>query len=82
MSFNEIVDTIDSFKELWDKNENGDNPLLRYQTRLIREAALKGRIEEFDPALMMAIVDHFTVHEDGRLQIRYHDGTEFEVATE
>ena len=39
-------------------------------------------IEEFDPALMMAIVDHFTVHEDGRLQIRYHDGTEFEVATE
>ena len=76
------MDTIDSFKELWDKNENGDNPLLRYQTRLIREAALKGRIEEFDPALMMAIVDYFTVHEDGSLQIRYHDGTEFEVATE
>lgn len=82
MSFNEIVDTIETYKELWDKNEAGDNPLLRYQTKLIREAASKGRIEEFDPALMMAIVDHFTVHEDGRLQIRYHDGTEFEVATE
>lgn len=82
MSFNEIVDTIDSYTDFWAKNEAGDNPLLRYQTRLIREAAEKGRIEEFDPALMMAIVDHFTVHEDGRLQIKYHDGTEFEVATE
>lgn len=71
-----------TYKELWDKNEAGDNPLLRYQTKLIREATSKGRIEEFDPVLMMAIVDHFTVHEDGRLQIRYHDGTEFEVATE
>ena len=41
-----------------------------------------GAIEEFDPVLMMAVMDHITVFEDGRLQILFYDGTEFEVATE
>lgn len=43
-----------------------------------------GTINEFDSALMMAVMDHITVFEDGRrrLKIRFYDGTEFEVATE
>ena len=32
--------------------------------------------------LMMAVMDHVTVFEDGRLKIRFYDGTEFEVETE
>lgn len=41
-----------------------------------------GTINEFDSALMMAVMDHVTVFEDGRLKIRFYDGTEFEVETE
>ena len=44
--------------------------------------AAAGPIKEFDSALMMAVMDHITVFEDGRLQIKFYDGTEFEVATE
>ena len=47
----------------------------------MKDAAV-GTIEEFDPALMMAVMDHITVFEDGRLKIKFYDGTEFEVATE
>ena len=41
-----------------------------------------GTINEFDSALMMAVMDHITVFEVCRLKIRFYDGTEFEVATE
>ena len=41
-----------------------------------------GEIKEFDAALMMAVMDHIIVFEDGRLQIKFYDGTEFEIATE
>ena len=41
-----------------------------------------GPIKEFDSAHMMAVMDHVTVFEDGRLKIRFYDGTEFEVETE
>lgn len=41
-----------------------------------------GTINEFDSALMMAVMDHVTVFEDGRFKIRFYDGTEFEVETE
>ena len=41
-----------------------------------------GVIEEFDPALMMSLMDYVTVFEDGRLQIKFYDGMEFEIATE
>ena len=44
--------------------------------------AAAGPIKEFDSELMMAVMDHITVFEDGRLQIRFYDVTEFEVATE
>lgn len=44
--------------------------------------AVAGTINEFNSTLMMAVMDHVTVFEDGRLKIRFYDGTEFEVETE
>ena len=44
--------------------------------------AAAGPIKEFDPELMMAVMDRITVFEDGMLQIKFYDGTEFEVETE
>ena len=41
-----------------------------------------GQIKEFDSALMMAVMDHITVYENGRLKIRFYNETEFEVTTE
>lgn len=41
-----------------------------------------GPIKEFDSAHMMAVMEHITVYEDGRLKIRFYDETEFEDTTE
>lgn len=82
MSWNEIVEHQEEYRETWQTNINSEDVLLRYKTRLLRKHAAAGVIEEFDSALMMSIMDHITVFEDGRLQILFYDGTEFEVATE
>lgn len=39
-------------------------------------------IEAYDAKLMISVMEHITVFEDGRLTIKFYDGTEFEVATE
>ncbi len=59
-----------------------DDVLLRYKTRLIMKQASAGTIKEFDSEFMMAVMDFVTVFEDGRLQIRFYDGMQFEIETE
>jgi site-specific DNA recombinase len=82
MSWNEIVEKQTNYQESWQDNIKGDDVLLRYKTKLVMKQAAAGPIKEFDPELMMSVMDHITVYEDGRLQIRFYDETEFEVATE
>ena len=82
ISWNEIAEHPEDYQETWDANIKSDDVLLRYKTRLLMKHAVAGPIKEFDSALMMAVMDHITVFEDGRLQIRFYDETEFEVATE
>ena len=76
MSWNEITE------QKWEANIKSDDVLLRYKTRLLMKHVEAGPIKEFDPELMMAVMDHITVFEDGRLKIKFYDGMEFEVATE
>lgn len=82
MSWNEIVDHQADYQERWQENIRGDDVLLRYKTRLVIQHAAAGPIKEFDLKLMLAVMDHITVFEDGRLQIKFHDETEFEEETE
>jgi len=82
MSWNEIVENQEDYQEAWKANLQGEDILLRYKTRLLLKQAATGAIEEFVPDLMMTVMDHITVFEDGRLQIKFYDGTEFEIATE
>lgn len=82
MSCNEIVEHQADYQERWQKNIKGDDVLQRYKTKLVMKHAEEGPIKGVDSALMMAVMDHITVYEDGRLQIRFYDETEFEVATE
>ncbi len=82
MSWNEIVEHQADYQERWQENIKGDDVLLRYKTKLLMKHAAAGPIKEFDLELMMAVMDYITVYEDGRLQIKFYEGTEFEVATE
>lgn len=82
MSWNEIVLHKEEYQEHWQGNIKSDDGLLRYKTRLLMKHVAAGAIKEFEPELMMAVMDHITVFEDGRLQIKFYDGTELEVETE
>lgn len=82
MGWNEIAEHPEDYKEKWEANLKSDDVLLRYKTRLLMRHVEAGPIKEFDSALMMAVMDHITVFENGRLQIRFYDGTEFEVTIE
>ena len=82
MSWNQIVENQKSYKEAWDENLRSDDPLLKYKTKLLMRTAAAGPIRGFDSELMRIVMDIITVHEDGRLQIRFYDGTEFELAAE
>ena len=82
MSWNQIVENQKSYKEAWDENLRSDDPLLKYKTKLLMRTAAAGPIRGFDLELMRIVMDIITVHEDGRLQIRFYDGTEFELAAE
>ena len=82
MRWNEIVEHQEDYQEHWQVNLKGEDVLVRYKTRVIMQQVTAGPIKEFNPALMMAVMDYITVFEDGRMQIKFYDGTEFEVATE
>jgi len=61
--------------ETWVANIKGEDVLLRLQTRLVMKKAEAGPIKEWGPELMMAVMDRITVFEDGRLQIKFYEGT-------
>lgn len=82
MGWNEIAEHPEDYQEKWEANIKSDDVLLRYKTRLLMKHVKAGPIKEFDSALMMAVMDHIIVYEDGRLKIRFYDETEFEVTTE
>lgn len=77
MGWNEIAGHPKKYESTWKKNLKSGNELLCYKTRQIMEAAKEGLIEEFDPWLMIRVMDIITVYESGDLKIRFYDGTEF-----
>ena len=77
MGWNAIAEHPKKYESVWKKNLKSGNELLGYKTRQIMEAAKKGPIKDFDPWLMIRVMDIITVYENGNLTIRFYDGTEF-----
>lgn len=82
MGWNEIVNHESEYRAGWKQNLEGEDLLRRYKTKQLMEKVADGTIEKFDGELMIMVMDHIMVFEDGRLQIKFYDGTVFEVATD
>lgn len=82
MSWNEIAGNDNEYLDFWNKNLEDGDELLRHKTRLLKAAARKGKIKEFDGELMIMVMDYIKVFGTGKLAIRFYDGTEFECETE
>lgn len=80
-SFNVLVENKEHFIEKW-KAEDGDE-LKRYRAkefiRIVEEGA---EIEEFDTDLYFRMVEKIGVLEDGKVVVRFLDGTEVECVIE
>ena len=82
MSWNQITGNLSEYVDHWRENMREGNELLRYKTAQLAAEAKKGPIKEFDPELMIKVMDHIMVFESGNLRIRFFDGTEFSCETE
>lgn len=83
MSWNEIVNNQEDYNEHWQENLQSDDILLRCKTKLLMKRVNKvGALKIFNPELMLAVMNSIIVYEDGRLKIKFYDGSEFEVETE
>jgi hypothetical protein len=81
MRWNSIAGNYADYESKWGNNLESGNELLRHKTRQIMERAKNGKIREFDPKLMIEVMDIITVYESGNLRIRFYDGTEFSYET-
>lgn len=82
MCWNEIAGNYSDYLDFWNNNLEEGDVLLRHKTRLLMDAAKKGKIKTFDGELMIMVMDYIKVFESGKLVIRFYDGTEFECETE
>lgn len=82
MAWNEMVEHRSDYEAEWQRIMAGEDVLKSYKTKLLMKHIEAGKITDFDAPLMMAVMDYIKVFEDGSLQIKFYDGTEFEVATE
>ena len=83
MSWNEIVKNQEDYNEHWQESLHSDDLLLRFKTKLLMKQVNKaGTLKQFNPELMLAVMDNIIVYEDGKLKIKYYDDSEFEVETE
>lgn len=74
-AWNSLIDNREEMKKKWEQLAEHGNPQEQY--RAVQFVDI-GRMEVFDAVLMLKVVEHITVFEDGRLVVRFMEGTEVE----
>ena len=64
----------------WSKQEKKGTELEQLRTRQMRELAELGPLTEVVPELVQTVLESITVKGDGTFDIRFLDGTAFNVA--
>ncbi|MBQ7435982.1 MAG: hypothetical protein IJV30_01505 [Oscillospiraceae bacterium] len=63
----------------WEKQEREGTELEQLRARQMRELAEQGRLTEVVPELVQTVLESITVKGDGSFDIRFLDGTAFNV---
>lgn len=79
IAWNELVRNKEGLKAKWEKIIEGEDVLLKYKTKqIIKLVEIMSPLEEVDIDLMLKTLDIVRVYEDGRVVIKFYDGTEME----
>lgn len=79
IAWNTIIDNIESCKAKWEMQANGNDLLTAYRARdFLRLTENQKEIDKVDTDFVIRVLDNITVYENGRIVIRFLDGTEIE----
>lgn len=83
MAWNHIVDNREQFMEKWHEQMESDDLLIPFRVlQFIELAENVDRIENIDLDLILRTLDYIKVFEDGKLLVRFMEGTELECKSE
>ena len=78
-AWNTIVRDRKKMNQRWEKQEREGTELEQLRARQMRELAEQGRLTEVVPELVQTVLESITVKGDGSFDIRFLDGTAFNV---
>lgn len=79
IAWNTIIDNIESCKAKWEMQANGNDLLTAYRARdFLRLTENQKEIDKVDTDFVIRVLDNIIVYENGRIVIRFLDGTEIE----
>ena len=83
LAWNQLVSQQDELKNRWKQVARGENELEKYYAKAFTDQVDKiGLIKEFDTFLFLATVESLNVYEDGKMVVRFLEGTEIAIAGE
>ena len=79
-AWNSVIDDIENYREKWLKQIESEDIWVREKAKQFLEIADREieAIEEFNIDLMLRVLECIEVFEDGRLKVRFYDGSEVE----
>lgn len=78
-AWNAMVERQTLLTEKWARQEREGTELEEYRAKQMQELVKQGPIQEIIPELVQAVLESVTVKEHGAFEVRFLDGTGFEV---
>jgi hypothetical protein len=79
IAWNAIIENAEVLRAKWQILANDNNPLTAYKAKdFLKLTETATQIEEFDADLVLRVLDHITIHENGNIIVKFYDGTEIE----
>lgn len=78
-AWNSIVRDQDAMNRYWDRLEKSGTELERLRARQMRELVRQGPLTTIVPELVQTVLESILVKGNGVFEIRFLDGTEFEI---
>ncbi len=79
-AWNSVIENIDNYREKWILQSESDDTWVREKAKQYLEISDRGirLIEKFDIDLMLKVLECIEIFEDGRLIVRFYDGSDVE----
>ena len=78
-AWNKAVRQKDKLSKRWDEMEQNGTELQRFRAKQMRELVGEGELKEIVPELVQTVLECMVVKENGAFEVRFLDGTKYEI---